>query len=434
MKPEYAIHAENLNKVYNLYARPIDRLKEALDRRGRSYHQAFHALRDISFDVPYGETLGIIGRNGSGKSTLLKILAGVLTPTEGHAIVEGRISSLLELGAGFNSELSGLENIFFQGTLMGFSRDEMEKKLQDILSFADIGDFIEHPVKKYSSGMFIRLAFACAVNVDPDILIVDEALAVGDIRFQMKCHRKMAEFREKKKTIILVSHSGSDVVRLCTRAIWLDQGGIRGIGPAKRMIEEYSAWMMHDVGVLKASAPTSTPQENGISNQLVPIPSDAMITGEGGAVIEAVGLFTTPSTRTTVLNGPTAVKLIMKVTSSTTINMPYYGFQIVSAKGLRLMGSNTDVLNVNLPTLEAGETTLVHFSFTIPEIENGSYLIAIGVADGTSDKHIRHQFIADAYEFQFLSTSDFQRQSVLFKLPECKISVTTEDRSLDEPH
>ena len=431
MNNEYAIRAEHLSKVYNLYGHPMERLKEALKWRGRRRHQEFHALRDVSFTVMRGETLGIIGRNGSGKSTLLKILAGVLTPTGGHAEVRGRVASLLELGAGFNPELSGLENVFFQGTLMGFTRAEMQERLEGILLFADIGEFIHQPVKKYSSGMFVRLAFACAVNVDPDILIIDEALAVGDVRFQLKCQFKMAEFRERGKTILLVSHSGSDVVRLCNRAIWLDKGGIRAEGPAKRIVEEYSAWMVHDVGVLTSAASAPAAEGGGVESGLVPIPPQAMITGEGGAAIMAAGLFNAKSQRISVLHGPTDVKLVMKVSANVPLRAPYYGFQIVNAKGLRLMGCNTAVLKAEPPALGAGESALASFCFTIPEIENGTYLIALGIADGTTDRHIRHQHVADAYEFQFLSDSELQQQSVLLKLPGCEFSVRTGNRSPD---
>jgi ABC-type polysaccharide/polyol phosphate transport system ATPase subunit len=431
MQTEYAIRCEHLGKVYNLYGHPMERLKEALNWRGRRYSREFHALRDVSFEVKRGETLGIIGRNGSGKSTLLKILAGVLTPTSGRVDVRGRVSSLLELGAGFNPELSGLENVFFQGTLMGFSRDEMQERLDGILAFADIGDFIRQPVKLYSSGMFVRLAFACAINVDPDILIIDEALAVGDARFQMKCHLKIDEFREKGKTILLVSHSGNDVVSLCSRAIWLDEGAVRAEGQAKRIVEEYSAWMVHDVGVLAPPASEATAKEGGDEFDLVPIPPHAMITGEGGAAIVAAGLFNAQGRRITVLHGPGAVQIVMKVTAAVPLRMPYYSFQIVNAQGIRLMGCNTAVLNAGPPALAAGETVVASFSFTIPEIENGTYLIALGIVDGTSSSHIRHQQVADAYEFQFVSGSDFQKQSVLLKLPECKFSVNAENRRPD---
>lgn len=432
MGAELAIHVENLSKVYNLYDRPMDRLKEALHPGGRSYHREFYALRDVSFDVPRGETVGIIGRNGSGKSTLLKILAGVLTPTAGRTAVHGRVSSLLELGAGFNPELSGLENVYLQGTLMGFSRPEMEARVPAILEFADIGEFIHQPVKHYSSGMFVRVAFACAINVDPDILIVDEALSVGDVRFQVKCNRKFSEFREMGKTILLVSHSGSDVVRLCSRAIWLDSGMVRRAGIAKRIVEEYSAWMVHDTGIQPAPRADAAPApaEKG-GDELVPIPPNAFITGDGGAVIQAIGLFAEDHRRLAMLSGPTRVRLVFQVAAMTRLENPYFGFQIVNAKGLQIMGSNTPVLNRTMSPIEKGERVTVCFSFLFPEIENGSYLIAIGVADGTPETHIRHQLVADAYEFQFLSTSSYQKQGVLLKLTDCAFDSTVTRGSRD---
>ncbi len=421
MGTERVIQVDNLSKVYNLYERPMDRLKEALHPGGRSYHREFYALRDVSFEIERGETVGIVGRNGSGKSTLLKVLAGVLTPTAGRTAVNGRVSSLLELGAGFNPELTGLENVYLQGTLMGFSRPEMEARVPAILEFADIGEFIHQPVKHYSSGMFVRVAFACAINVDPDILIVDEALSVGDVRFQVKCNRKFAEFREMNKTILLVSHSGSDVVRLCNRAIWLDAGKIRRVGTAKRIVGEYSAWMVHDTGVQQASAAAvaPVPAEKG-GDDLAPIPSNAFITGDNGAVIEAVGLFADEDQRRlAVLSGPTRVRLVFRVVAKTRLDNPYFGFQIVNAKGLSVMGSNTPALNRTMRPIEKGECVSVCFSFLFPEIENGSYLVALGVADGTPEIHIRHQHVADACEFQFLSTSSAQKQGVLLKLTDC---------------
>ena len=201
MSNSIAITINHLTKVYKLYDRPVDRLKESLHPLKKKYHKDFYALNDVSFEIKKGETVGIIGKNGAGKSTLLKIITGVLTPTSGSIHVNGRIASLLELGAGFNLEYTGLENIYFQGTLMGFSHEEMEAKIGEIVDFADIGDFIHQSVKMYSSGMFARLAFAVAINVEPDILIVDEALSVGDMRFQQKCYRKFREFQEANKTI-----------------------------------------------------------------------------------------------------------------------------------------------------------------------------------------------------------------------------------------
>jgi len=240
MSDNIAIKVENLSKVYKLYNSPVDRLKESLHPLRRTYHHDFYALNDISFEIKKGESVGIIGKNGSGKSTLLKTITGVLTPTSGTVQVNGKISALLELGAGFNPELTGLENVYFNGMLMGYTRDEMDERLDDILTFADIGEFVYQPVKTYSSGMFVRLAFAVAVNVDPDILIIDEALSVGDLRFQKKCKVKMDGFKESGKTIVIVSHSMADVRAMCSTGIYLQQGSMLYWGTAFNTINLYS--------------------------------------------------------------------------------------------------------------------------------------------------------------------------------------------------
>ena len=215
---EIAIRADHVSKMYRLYDRPRDRIKEAFSLTRRTYYKEHYALQDVSFDVHRGETVGIIGTNGAGKSTILKIITGVLSPTGGNVTVNGRISALLELGAGFNMEYSGLENVYLNGTMIGFSREEIDQKLDDILSFADIGDFIYQPVKTYSSGMFVRLAFAVAINIDPEILIVDEALSVGDAFFQVKCYHKFEEFKRQGRTILFVSHDLGSINKYCDRA------------------------------------------------------------------------------------------------------------------------------------------------------------------------------------------------------------------------
>lgn len=216
---ENAITVNDVTKIYRMYDKPIDRLKESLHPRHKEYHKKFYALNKISFQVKKGETVGIIGTNGSGKSTILKIITGVLSPTTGSVEVEGNISALLELGAGFNSDYTGIENIYMNGTMMGFSRKEMDEKLQDILDFADIGDFVYQPVKTYSSGMFVRLAFALAINVEPEILIVDEALSVGDVFFQSKCYRRMEEIRESGTTILMVTHDMGSIIKYCDKVV-----------------------------------------------------------------------------------------------------------------------------------------------------------------------------------------------------------------------
>lgn len=219
-----AISVRNLTKTYKLYSQPIDRLKEALHPLKKSYHKNFNALDGISFEINRGETVGIIGRNGSGKSTLLKLITGVLTPTSGRAIVHGRVSAILELGAGFNGEMTGLENIYLNNTINGIPESETAKRVEQIVDFAELGDFIHQPLKTYSSGMKARLAFGVAINVEPDILIVDEALSVGDAAFQRKCFAKMEQIRQAGATILFVSHSEASIVSLCNRAIWLVNG------------------------------------------------------------------------------------------------------------------------------------------------------------------------------------------------------------------
>ncbi len=237
------IQIEHLQKMYHLYDKPIDRLKEVLRPGRKSYHKEFYALRDISLTIKRGESVGIVGVNGSGKSTLLKIITGVLNPTEGKVETYGKVAALLELGAGFNPEYTGRENIYLNGTMMGYSEEEMAQRVQPIIDFADIGDFIDQPVKTYSSGMFARLAFAVAINVSPDILIVDEALAVGDTRFQVKCIDKMMELKKKGTTILFVTHAIEQIKRFCTRAIWIRDGVIYQDGEASQIVDLYDNYM-----------------------------------------------------------------------------------------------------------------------------------------------------------------------------------------------
>jgi len=239
MEKEIAIRVENLSKCYKIYEKPIDRLKESINLFGKKYHHEFYALQGASFEINKGDFIGIVGKNGSGKSTLLKMITGVVSPTSGNIKVNGRISALLELGAGFNPEFTGLENIYMNGTIMGYSRDEMNERLGNIIDFAGIGDFLNQPVKMYSSGMFARLAFALSINVDPDILIVDEALAVGDVRFQQKCYAKFEEFRKLGKTILFVSHSLDVIKMYCSKAILLNEGRLLQEGKPKDVVDSY---------------------------------------------------------------------------------------------------------------------------------------------------------------------------------------------------
>jgi len=240
---DIAISIKNVSKYYKLYDKPKDRLKEALNRSGKTYHHKFYATKNLNLEIKKGEILGIVGKNGSGKSTLLKLITGVLKPDEGNITVNGQISALLELGSGFNPEFTGMQNIFFYGTILGFSKEEMQEKLDDILAFADIGEFIDQPLKTYSSGMKSRLGFAVAVHIDPEILILDEVLAVGDVLFRRKCYAKMEEFFKGGKTIIYVSHDANSVKELCTRAIFLESGNIILDANAKTVSTYYEKFL-----------------------------------------------------------------------------------------------------------------------------------------------------------------------------------------------
>lgn len=261
-----AVQTQKLAKIYKLYDKPIDRLKESLNPLKKVYHKEFFALDDINITIDQGECIGLIGRNGSGKSTLLKIITGVLTPSSGTVTVNGKVSALLELGAGFNPEYTGIENIYLNGTMMGYTRQQMTEKLDEILNFADIGDFVNQPVKSYSSGMFVRLAFAVAVNVDPDILIVDEALAVGDVRFQIKCIDKFNEFKKRGKTILFVSHDINSIKKFCTKTIWLNRGKIEAIGDTDYITDEYLDFLKVDANYDKK---VKNDTENAVSRESI---------------------------------------------------------------------------------------------------------------------------------------------------------------------
>ena len=240
-----SIAIEHITKKYQLFDKPIDRLKEAFSITHKKYSKEHYALQDINLEIHKGESIGLVGTNGSGKSTLLKLITGVVTPTEGEIRSCGKIAALLELGAGFNMEYTGLENIYLNGTMMGYDEKEMEKRVPDIIEFADIGEFIHQPVKTYSSGMFARLAFAVSIHVEPDILIVDEALSVGDTRFQVKCIDKMRQLQEEGTTILFVTHATEQIKRFCTRAIWIKEGHVRADGEAAHIVDEFENFMKY---------------------------------------------------------------------------------------------------------------------------------------------------------------------------------------------
>lgn len=260
---QVAIEVRNLTKSYQLYAKPIDRLRQMFSSKKKTYYKEFTALNDLSFKLEKGDCVGVLGHNGAGKSTLLQLITGTLTPTSGDIIKKGRVAALLELGAGFNPEFTGKENVYMNASILGLSKREIDEKYQDILKFADIGDFISRPVKTYSSGMYVRLAFSVAVHTDPEILIVDEALAVGDIRFQMKCIKHMEALKENGTTILFVTHAPEQVQRFCNKALWLDKGTVKTFGPSSLVCDQYRSYMSQGEA---PSAPDSSESSTSAKN------------------------------------------------------------------------------------------------------------------------------------------------------------------------
>ena len=348
---EIAIKVENVSKIYKLYDKPSYRFKEALGLTKKTLHQDHYALNNVSFDVKKGETVGIIGTNGSGKSTILKIITGVLNPTEGDVKLEGRISALLELGAGFNQEYTGLENIYLNGTMMGFSDAEIAARVDDILDFADIGDFIHQPVKTYSSGMFVRLAFAVAINIDPEILIVDEALSVGDVFFQVKCYHKFEEFKKLGKTILFVSHDLGSISKYCDRVILLNKGVKVSEGDPKTIVDMYKQIMVNNDAEIKMGASegeTNKENENpdyndiqkGEWKQYMSNNPNFLSYGEKYGEIIDYAIVDDTGKITSNIQKNTEFTIKMKVRFDIDIQEPIYAFTIKDLQGTEVTGTN----------------------------------------------------------------------------------------------
>jgi len=374
------IKVDNLTKLYHLYNKPQDRLKEALHPLRKSYHQEFYALDDVSFEIFKGETVGIIGKNGAGKSTLLKMITGVLTPTNGTIERDGRIASLLELGAGFNPEMTGIENIYLNGTLMGFSDREMDSKVEAILSFADIGEFIHQPVKMYSSGMFARLAFSVSINVEPDILIIDEALSVGDMAFQMKCFKKFQEFQEQGRTILFVTHALDTVIRYCTRGIVIDAGKKVCDDSAKEAVDLFKQILTGQYNPneeeQEGKAQEILWQESILKERFTPN-KDALVYGNERAVIYDYAMLDSTQNPSVIFDYDQRCKIVMKVQFNEAIDAPIFAFTIKDAKGLEITGTNSLMKHHMTSLYKVGEKITIVFEQKL-NLHPGKYALSLG--------------------------------------------------------
>lgn len=386
------IEIKNISKIYNLYNKPSDRLKEALFAC-QSRHTEFAALNDVSFNVNKGEILGIIGKNGSGKSTILKIITSVLTPTSGECIVKGKIAALLELGAGFNMEYTGIENIYLNGQMIGFSKDEMDKKLQDIIDFADIGEHIYQPVKTYSSGMFARLAFSVAISVDPDILIVDEALSVGDVFFQNKCYRRFEEFRERGKTILFVTHDMGSVIRYCNRCVLLNAGKKVAEGKPQEMVDLYKRimvgqWNENEESSEEASSIQSSNVKNDqLWKDQISTNPDIEVYGDGRADIIDFGIFSdTGDIGNNVYKGDYySIKMRVRINEDN-LN-PIFAFKLRDIKGTELTGTNTMLEDIDTSQCKKGDIVTITFRQK-QYLQPGQYLVSLGCTAFEGDQFV----------------------------------------------
>lgn len=387
--------------MYKLYDRNRDRIMDAFGLSKAPRYHEHYALHDLNFSVKKGETVGIIGTNGAGKSTILKIITGVLNPTDGEVDINGRISALLELGAGFNMEYTGIENIYLNGTMIGFSREEIDKKLDDILKFADIGDFVYQPVKTYSSGMFVRLAFAVAINIDPEILIVDEALSVGDVFFQAKCYKKFEDFKKLGKTILFVSHDLGSVAKYCDRVVLLNKGAKIAEGNPKQMIGMYKKLLVNQLELDERTQEMVMEDEqehNRINSPVFDNTSDKVELwknqykinpaldeyGNGKAHIIDFAVRDEEGTITSSIEKGTRFSILSEVKFEDTVQNPIFTYTFKNIQGTAITGTNTMYEKQEIDVANAGDVYLCEFNQEM-NLQGGEYLLSIsctGYRDG----------------------------------------------------
>ena len=422
-----AIRADQITKIYKLYEKPSDRMKEALGLTRHKLHKEHYALQGVDMTVYQGETVGIIGTNGSGKSTILKIITGVLNPTQGELTVNGRISALLELGAGFNMEYNGIENIYLNGTMMGFSKKEIDEKLQDILDFADIGDYVYQPCKTYSSGMFVRLAFAVAINIEPEILIVDEALSVGDVFFQAKCYHKFDEFKKMGKTILFVSHDLSSIAKYCDRVVLLNQGHKLGEGSPKEMIDAYKQVLvgqyevpeeedslLEDEDINELAAEVSDGHKKRKSGakkisaknaEVLGVNPDALEYGTKAAVIHDYYVTDKKGTKASAIIKGEEFTLHYKVKFEEDVPAPIFAFTIKNVRGTEITGTNSMFEKAYLSDAKKGEIKEVTFTQNM-DLQGGEYLLSLGVTGYEKEKFEVYHRLYDVINITVVSDKD----------------------------
>ena len=408
-----AVTVENISKNYRIYPRPSARLKELIFR-GRRYHRDFWALKEVSFQVKRGATFGIIGENGSGKSTLLQIIAGTMTPTRGRVALAGRVAALLELGAGFNPEFTGRENATLNAAIMGLGPEEIARKMPEIERFAEIGSFVDQPVKTYSSGMYVRLAFATAINLDPEILLVDESLAVGDVYFQQRCVRRLRRMREEGKTILLVSHDVAAVRNLCDSAIWLEQGSIKDRGAPDKVTARYLAALTQRrdpyAGEQAPEVPQPPPAATGdaagdLSVNTLPNMDERWGNGDGRVL--GIRLLDQAGREPQDLYHGDLVTVRVSVRFDRRVESPIIGILMRNRLGEEISGSNTSVENLRLPPAQAGQIYTVDFHLRLPVLQPGHYYLTPAVANGTHRDSVMCDFVENA-----LSLTLKQRETV----------------------
>ena len=397
-----AVQFSDVSKSYAIYAAPRDRLKELATFQTRRFHTEFWALRDVSFEVQRGETFCVVGENGSGKSTLLQICAGILAPTSGTAVAHGRVAALLELGSGFNPEFSGKDNVYLNGAILGLSARDMDRRFPDIEAFAEIGDFIHQPVKTYSSGMAVRLAFAVAIHVDPEILLVDEALAVGDVYFRQRCMRKVHELRQRGVTILFVSHATGDVKALGDRAMWLEKGVVKALGRTDLVVAQYLAAMSEkDRAYQTHESPLAEFGSLQRPEEVIEeIPNVDHRFGDGKAEVMGIAVLDAEGARVSSLQPNSTIVVRISVRAKENLVRPIVGFMFRNHLGVDFAGTNTARERQDLPPMAAGEICTVDFYLDLPALYASSFSFSPAIANGSLDQYSMCDWIDNAVVLQ----------------------------------